>query len=572
MRNFLSSKILLSLFLFLGIGVIIFPAQQTKAEEEYTDCGESTSDIYEELLTSGDELEEEQLNKAEENKAFSCLGEHILDGCKKAKARFSSEEAGEVIFSIEGKNEEGLCKLGNKYGDKEQISSESTKKYANTYAEYPINVEELKKDAQDDVENVEEYPSTLALSAYFFMSMACAFGDEACTGSYTEIGGDFLPVEEDSKEQKEAKEENGSKVKNIHSTKKWEKLKGKILLKVEDQGQAYYVDPGDQSMHSLGKPEDAFSVMRSRGVGVTDKDLSQILPAIDNLTGEDKDDDGLPDAFEDAVGTDPNDPDTDGDGYNDKQELENGYNPQGEGKMDIDENFADKQKGRILLQVEGKGEAWYVNPEDNKRYFLGKPGDAFQVMRDLGLGVSNKDFKELSNKDNNNKEEEKEEVSIGDCQVGQEIGGGIIASCDEQGQPEVIAMKEDISKGIQWGCAGEGLGADSETDGEYNTEQILNNCKEEEVAARLCAESTEGGHDDWYLPSESKWFEVGEDVPLYDNLYKNDMGNFSVNEFYWTSTEGTSIRVKAYELQENGIMGTLKDKDSSFRVRCIRNY
>ncbi|MEA1962613.1 MAG: hypothetical protein U9M94_00030, partial [Patescibacteria group bacterium] len=85
----------------------------------------------------------------------------------------------------------------------------------------------------------------------------------------------------------------------------------------------------------------------------------------------------------------------DGDGYNDKAELENGYNPNGSGKLNSDNNFSSSQKGKIFLQVEGNGEAWYVNPEDGKRYFLGRPADAFQVMRNLGLGISNSDFSKL---------------------------------------------------------------------------------------------------------------------------------------------------------------------------------
>lgn len=53
-------------------------------------------------------------------------------------------------------------------------------------------------------------------------------------------------------------------------------------------------------------------------------------------------------------------------------------------------------KGRILIQTEGKGEAWYVNPSDGKKYYLGRPADAFNLMRRFGLGISNKDFNALS--------------------------------------------------------------------------------------------------------------------------------------------------------------------------------
>ncbi|HMB66120.1 MAG TPA: hypothetical protein VKO42_04540, partial [Patescibacteria group bacterium] len=47
--------------------------------------------------------------------------------------------------------------------------------------------------------------------------------------------------------------------------------------------------------------------------------------------------------------------------------------------------------GRIVLNVEENGEAWYVYPDTNKRYFLGRPADAFEIMRELGLGIAEKD-------------------------------------------------------------------------------------------------------------------------------------------------------------------------------------
>lgn len=55
------------------------------------------------------------------------------------------------------------------------------------------------------------------------------------------------------------------------------------------------------------------------------------------------------------------------------------------------QNFA----GRIFLQVEQNGEAWYVNPLDNLRYFLGRPSDAFGLMKSLGLGISNESFRDF---------------------------------------------------------------------------------------------------------------------------------------------------------------------------------
>lgn len=62
------------------------------------------------------------------------------------------------------------------------------------------------------------------------------------------------------------------------------------------------------------------------------------------------------------------------------------------------DNLATKLKGRILLQVEGHGEAWYLNPDNLTRYFLGRPADAFKLMRQLGLGINNRDFAAFENR------------------------------------------------------------------------------------------------------------------------------------------------------------------------------
>jgi len=56
------------------------------------------------------------------------------------------------------------------------------------------------------------------------------------------------------------------------------------------------------------------------------------------------------------------------------------------------ETLAGQLSGRILLQVESRGEAWYVNPQDNKKYYLGKPNDAYNLMRQLSVGISEKEF------------------------------------------------------------------------------------------------------------------------------------------------------------------------------------
>ena len=136
----------------------------------------------------------------------------------------------------------------------------------------------------------------------------------------------------------------------VKNYKMYNRLKGKILLKVENLGKAYYINPANRTMSYLNRPSDAFQIMREQGVGITNENLAKI----------------------DTLAVDP--------GYDESK---------------IDNNFTQKHLGKIFLQVENNGEAWYVNPEDGKRYFLGRPADAFSVMRNLGLGISNSDFEKL---------------------------------------------------------------------------------------------------------------------------------------------------------------------------------
>lgn len=180
------------------------------------------------------------------------------------------------------------------------------------------------------------------------------------------------------------------------------RLLGKIIIKVQSVGEAYYIDPNTKKMHYLGKPDDALKVMRERGVGITNANLNKIQLGLGKMSGPDTDGDGLSDIFEDAIKTDKAKVDSDGDTYSDKDELNSGFDPRGGAgkKMEHSLNFASEQKGKIFLQVEGNGEAWYLNPSDNKRYFMGRPIDAYNLMRTFGLGISNADFATLESQIN----------------------------------------------------------------------------------------------------------------------------------------------------------------------------
>jgi hypothetical protein len=59
-------------------------------------------------------------------------------------------------------------------------------------------------------------------------------------------------------------------------------------------------------------------------------------------------------------------------------------------------SLAQRLKGFVLLQVQASGEAWYVNPADGTRWYLKDGSAAYQIMRSLGLGISESDYAKLA--------------------------------------------------------------------------------------------------------------------------------------------------------------------------------
>ncbi|NTU98425.1 hypothetical protein HGA64_00230 [Candidatus Falkowbacteria bacterium] len=174
------------------------------------------------------------------------------------------------------------------------------------------------------------------------------------------------------------------------------KLKGYILLQTESKGEAWYVDTTGKRYY-LADGSAAYQAMRKLGLGAKNSDLQKIPIGIrSDLGGFDTDGDGLSNTLEEAIGTDPMNSDTDGDSYQDNAELNNGFNPSGGGRLKYDTAFANKLKGKILLQTEGKGEAWYINPKDGHRYYLANGEVAYQIMRLLSLGISNANLDQIN--------------------------------------------------------------------------------------------------------------------------------------------------------------------------------
>jgi exopolysaccharide biosynthesis protein len=152
-------------------------------------------------------------------------------------------------------------------------------------------------------------------------------------------------------------------------------LSGKILLNVEGKGEAWYVNPANAKRYYLGRPQDAFRVMRELGVGIKSSKLALVRPADLNLK-----------IAMSAQAT--------------STSLKSTTTPPAPTKSNPDNGSYDiglsrQVAGKILLAVEDNGEAWYVNPKDLKRYYLGRPDDAFRVMRELSLGISRENLAKI---------------------------------------------------------------------------------------------------------------------------------------------------------------------------------
>jgi len=116
------------------------------------------------------------------------------------------------------------------------------------------------------------------------------------------------------------------------------RLAGRILLQVEAHGEAWYVNPLTGLKYFMGRPTDAFDMMRKFGLGISNKDFDS---------------------------------------------FKNNTAPA-------------RLSGRILLKVQDSGKAYYVNPVNLKMYYLGRPADAYKIMRELGLGITNANIRQIA--------------------------------------------------------------------------------------------------------------------------------------------------------------------------------
>ncbi len=115
------------------------------------------------------------------------------------------------------------------------------------------------------------------------------------------------------------------------------KLKGRILLQVENHGEAWYINPKNSKKYYMANGNEAYNIMRYLGIGITNKDLVRVM---------------------------------------------------------ADKTFAKKHSGKIFLKVEANGEAYYLDTDGNAHY-LKDGSKAYNIMRDLGLGITNNNLRKI---------------------------------------------------------------------------------------------------------------------------------------------------------------------------------
>jgi len=134
------------------------------------------------------------------------------------------------------------------------------------------------------------------------------------------------------------------------------RLAGRILLQVERFGQAWYLDAVSLSRFYLADGPTAYEALRKFGLGIKNVDLNKIPVALDST---------LPSNYSTST-------------------------------MPVSSALVNRLKGRIVIQVENHGEAWYINPTNGQRYYLANGEAAYQIMRYLSLGISNKDIRKIT--------------------------------------------------------------------------------------------------------------------------------------------------------------------------------
>ena len=175
-----------------------------------------------------------------------------------------------------------------------------------------------------------------------------------------------------------------------------ERLQGRFVMRSESRGQIYYLHPAKKQIYYLANAQDFLDLFREEGRGISNMLLNKIPIDFSQMNGDDTDGDGFPDLWEASFGTNSDIADTDEDGFPDLEELKLGFSPLAKDQpMEYSQEITKSVSGFLLLQVENKGQAWYVIPGINRRILFPDLDNSLSVLQDLALGISEENYQKL---------------------------------------------------------------------------------------------------------------------------------------------------------------------------------
>lgn len=177
----------------------------------------------------------------------------------------------------------------------------------------------------------------------------------------------------------------------VNSREFYEKYKGSFLT--ISTSTLYYLDNISSTTFAVDSAKKLEDIIKNKSIGITNDLLAKIPVGLYLTPAMDTDKDGLDDKLEEALGTNIEKADTDGDSFRDLDELKNGFSPVDKNEAaPIDLAFTKNKLGQFFMQVESKGQVWYVNPGSSKRYFLPDIESGLKILNNLAVVLSGDNF------------------------------------------------------------------------------------------------------------------------------------------------------------------------------------
>jgi hypothetical protein len=162
--------------------------------------------------------------------------------------------------------------------------------------------------------------------------------------------------------------------------------------------------------------------------------------------------------------------------------------------------------------------------------------------------------------------------------IGELVGGGIVVALWKEGTTEkaLIASLTNLSTGIEWTLPAFqstliGSGAQSFSDGLGNTNAIIAQTTAPAAstyAAGLARLHSDGGYNDWYLPSNWELNMCYNSAAIVNKVLGTD--SFTGNALYWSSTELDFKSAWFFYFYDGNASSNVKG-DTSY-VRAVRTH